>query len=1026
FNKSNAKAKTSKKTSAVSATFIERGPSNVPGRSRAIVVHPTDNDLWYVGTAGGGIWKTADAGSTWSNLTDTQIPNLSTSTLALCSSSPDIMYAGSGEPFGNLDAIGGSGIFKTIDAGATWTQLLETVSYGDVGRLVVNPQDSDHVLIGTTSGIYTTRNGGDSWTQTYDGGSVQDLDATPENFDTLYGSVNSVGIVKSIDGGTTWNLVFDVSSVNNSYNRIETSVSEVNPSVIVTCAYSGTSAAFESPQTDLYISRNSGIDFTNLSSTGIEDRKDLVGGQGWYDNIVLTHPFDENIFYVGGVELFKVTVNPSDETFIATEIAATNQNSNLNQLNTNVHVDQHGLATIKGTGTNFEILLVNDGGIHVSNLDSDPGVIDGDWTDAVVGKNSTQFYSAHKRNGFEHYIAGAQDNGTWVTLSGTTSSSSTFTSVLGGDGFETVWHYDNINDFIVTAQNNIIAKYSLPNAALSPFPEQSEGPFYTKISSVNNNPDVVFTVTSSGVWRSNDFADSWELTTIGDSFGNLGNTSSLNVEPSEANPDVVWAGAAMTESGLYSLFLSQDNGLSFTKVPSFTTTTGSHNLYISGIGTSPTNGNRAYTLFSSSGRAKILKTDDLGQNWEDITGFSEGNDLGFPDVAVYSIIEMPFDENIIWAGTDIGIVETTDGGNSWTLKTDFIPVAVYDMKIVNDQVILATHGRGIWSATITELAGYEPIAYLGVPEIVTLEQESIENTTAIATYQVPSDDIDRVKLFVNDVEVEEITQDFSTGIDYQYTIDNMTEGIFEFGVQAFDDDASINTIITSADGSIIDFDTPTSAVNIQQFSIDDIATLDNTFVISDLDGAITNPALNNIDHPYENTTTYTSYLRKPLLLGNDTNILSYEDIAITEADFDFVYIEGSTDLKTWDILDSYDSNRFSEWKAQDDIIAAGGSATITDDLFRNQQIELSDSYNSGDEVAIRFRLVTDASVTSYGWVIKSITFNDATASVSDVLAGSSIFTIYPSVSSGTFTLYSTRESGKSSMTIFDTTGKTVY
>ena len=228
---------------------------------------------------------------------------------------------------------------------------------GDVARMIINPADHDNVLIGTTEGIYRTTNGGTSWSKVYTSSdTVQDLDADPSNFNIQYGSINRFGLVKSTDAGLTWSTVFDTSEVNTNHIRFETAVSTVNPSVILISAFSFSNGTV-SPGTDLYISRNAGATFTNLKAPegAIVDRLDLVGGQGWFDNIVLAHPYNENIFYVGGVELFKVTVN-TNNTFTTQEIAATRQNSNLNQINTGVHVDQHGMYALLGTNNQFKIL----------------------------------------------------------------------------------------------------------------------------------------------------------------------------------------------------------------------------------------------------------------------------------------------------------------------------------------------------------------------------------------------------------------------------------------------------------------------------------------------------------------------------------------------------------------------------------------------------------------------------------------------------------------------------------------------
>ena len=386
YNKAKKQKLARKSTSAITPVFTERGPNNVPGRSRGIAIDPNNSNRWFIGTVGGGIWRTENAGSTWTNLTDFKMPNLSTSTIVMSQTNSNVLYVGTGEPFGNLGNIGGAGVFKTTNGGSSWQSLAGTAAFGDIGRMIINPSNDSNVLIATSSGIYRTTNGGSSWLQTYNsaGNRVQDLDADPSNFNIQYGSVNGLGIVKSTDGGVTWSTALNTANYNANHSRFEMDVSSVDPSVLVVCAYSS-SGGTVSPTTDLYVSKNGGTTFTNLTAPAgaIVDRLDLVGGQGWYDNIVLAHPYNQNVFYVGGVELFKVTIN-NDNSFTALEMAATNQNSNLVQKNTNVHVDQHGLKVIKGANNTFRIVLANDGGVFLSNSDTDPGVDEGDWSNSCL------------------------------------------------------------------------------------------------------------------------------------------------------------------------------------------------------------------------------------------------------------------------------------------------------------------------------------------------------------------------------------------------------------------------------------------------------------------------------------------------------------------------------------------------------------------------------------------------------------------------------------------------------------------
>ncbi len=128
-----------------------RGPSNVPGRSRAVLPLPSNpQNNWLLGSAAGGIWKTTDAGDSWTNQTD-DFPNLATTTLAM---SQGVIYAGTGELVGGSIGVNGMGIFKSTDEGETWKPLgstMDELRFTNVNRIIVNPDDSNHLIVSTSA-----------------------------------------------------------------------------------------------------------------------------------------------------------------------------------------------------------------------------------------------------------------------------------------------------------------------------------------------------------------------------------------------------------------------------------------------------------------------------------------------------------------------------------------------------------------------------------------------------------------------------------------------------------------------------------------------------------------------------------------------------------------------------------------------------------------------------------------------------------------------------------------------------------
>ncbi len=178
------------------------------------------------------------------------------------------------------------------------------------------------------------------------------------------------------------------------------------------------------------------------------------------------------------------------------------------------------------------------------------------------------------------------------------------------------------------------------------------------------------------------------------------------MEVSLANPNIVWAGSML--NSLEIIHVSTDEGETFTAVSQYADR--SMNVSISGIATHPQEDSTAYVLFSLSKSPKILRTKDLGANWEDISGFGtrEESINGFPDVITHCLLVLPHEPSTLWAGTEIGLFESTDDGASWhAVDANLPPVSVYDMHIVGEQVVIATHSRGIWSVDfprITDVA----------------------------------------------------------------------------------------------------------------------------------------------------------------------------------------------------------------------------------------------------------------------------------------------------------------------------------
>lgn len=423
-----------------------------------------------------------------------------------------------------------------------------------------------------------------------------------------------------------------------------------------------------------------------------------------------------------------------------------------------LHPDHHNITFIPKGGENFWIVNGNDGGIGVSE---DNGVT---FVQKPNNYITTQFYGVAKNPNANEYIGGMQDNGTWQSTAGEdASSSSNYFFRLGGDGFECLWHAKNSKKLLGSIYYNAIYKSLNGGANWSAVNgiTEDDGPFLTKLSASKWNPDVVFAVAKEGVYKSKDFGANWAIKKIGSAW--QGVTSQHNVEVSLADPKVVWAGAAMVNSGSFKIYASIDEGETFEPVKEYA----ERNMaaYISGIATHPSEANTAYLMFSISKSPKILRTKDLGQTWEDITGFGASGTVsnnGFPDVVTHCMLVMPHDTKTLWAGTEIGIFESNDDGVSWhQIQGNFPPVSVYDLQIVGNQVVIATHGRGIWSVDIPEINR--------VPEIADLKeiQDKIFNLNIDVKV-----DYDSLDIYVNDIYNQRIQQPEKGNQSFPITVED--------------------------------------------------------------------------------------------------------------------------------------------------------------------------------------------------------------------------------------------------------------
>ncbi len=710
---------------AASAPWVERGPNNVSGRTRAIAYDPNDltgKKVWAGGVTG-GLWYNNDitsASSQWVAVNDFW-DNIAITAIAFDPTNTNTIYVGTGEGWGTGSSRG-AGIWKSTNGGTTWTQLSATSSFYYVNDLAVRNESGNGVLYvairgnfhaqawhgSSDQGLQRSTNGGVSFTQVMPNipGESQpfaaaDIEISANNTLWVGTTTSSYGLtdrgggrILSSSNGTSWTTRY--TSTNGERVEVACAPSDANYVYAIVEAGNVVDAIVRTT--------NGGTSWSNRNEPSDADNgipsTDFSRGQAWYDLIAAVDPNNRNTLIVGGIDLFRST----DGANSWSQISKWSNNNNLAFLNcSEVHADQH--AIVFKPGSSSQVLFGNDGGVYYTNSISSAA------SSNVIsprdnGYNVTQFYACaiHPTASSNYFLAGSQDNGSQQF---NTAGINSTVEVTGGDGAFCFIDQTNANYQITSYVYNSFYRSSNGGSSFNTTlqSDQNTGRFINP-ADYDDNQNVLYSArTSTTINRITNVTGSYNVGSI-TVTGMNSMASHLRVSPYTTSSTTLFVG---TDTGdLYKI--TNANGSS----PSTTNITGnlpSGNISCVEIGA---NENQLLVTYTNYGVTSVWYTTNGGSSWSN----KEGN---LPDMPVRWALFNPNDRNEVILATEVGVWSTgnfNSASPSWSPSNSGLANVRVDMLQIRDsdkEVIAATYGRGLFSSS-GFAAAQVPVANFGYSE----------------------------------------------------------------------------------------------------------------------------------------------------------------------------------------------------------------------------------------------------------------------------------------------------------------------
>ena len=689
------------------STWEELGPGQYAGRTRAIAVDPRNTHTLWVGGVSGGLWKSTNAGDSWTPK-GLDIANFSITSIIIDPDQPDTMYVSTGEGITTFGARAvtehnpfqstpGGGIFRSFDGGDTWervpgmTDVQQESFFLWVNKIVFEPGDPSIFYavtsskntsgLGSRGTIYKFENYGSSYSFLADfalGGAL-DIEVDPSNPARIWVGYEE-GLVKSSVVGS--DLVFEDQAGLNGFpvvtGRVEVAIDPTaNTTVYALCQGDTTNYGM------LYKSTNGGLSWTDMNLTA-EPMGANGNNQGWYNNTIWVDPIDPDLVIIGGVRIYRSTDGGSSFTQISSPLDYYEGNS--------AHADCHIAVPASNYSTSARtVYFGTDGGICRAPNITNTSLTSGWQIKNGTTLNTTQFYAFDVAGSFTNpiIIGGTQDNGTLMSSQDGTA----WTHELNGDGgFCAISRQDTSYRYATQQNGRIFLQDAL--GIWQGFDTLRQSPTFISPIAIFPDDGTKFLAGDQGLtlYQANTFI--------------IGPVATKVVDPTVKRTSVNISAIDIAPDGS-KVVVGYTNGEVWIGTPGTTWDWGSGfvlNLFrpITSVSISPHNFNKIAVSSGGYFDNNIHFTTNNGATWAERSS-------GIPALHVNKLLWHYNESNWIYAGTDLGVYASEDNGANWNVSPHFdlndgpVFTEVTDLKwgpniqtLYAPNLYAATYGRGIW------------------------------------------------------------------------------------------------------------------------------------------------------------------------------------------------------------------------------------------------------------------------------------------------------------------------------------------